>query len=62
MELQIDLYQFVSKEEVSLISEARNTLESPTTLRPYFDYFEEQISYGKIRLGLAILEKEEKNI
>ena len=58
----IDLYQFVSKEEVSKISEAKNTLDNPNALRPYFDYFEEQISYGKIRLGLAIIEKEEKKI
>ncbi|GEC70602.1 ATP-dependent DNA helicase RecQ [Flavobacterium flevense] len=58
----IDLYQFISKEEVSKISEAKNTLDNPNALRPYFDYFEEQISYGKIRLGLAIIEKEEKNI
>ncbi|MGM8362623.1 DNA helicase RecQ [Flavobacterium sp. ARAG 55.4] len=58
----IDLHQFISKEEVSKISQARKTLETPNALRPYFDYFEEQISYGKIRLGLAIIEKEEENL
>ncbi|MFV5699057.1 DNA helicase RecQ [Flavobacterium sp. ZT3R17] len=54
----IDLNPFISKEEVSQITEAQIKLESPNTLKPYFDYFEEKIDYEKIRLALAILEKE----
>ncbi|MFV8392091.1 DNA helicase RecQ [Flavobacterium sp. LB2P6] len=54
----IDLDSFISKEEVVKIAEAQIKLESPNTLKPYFDYFEEKIDYGKIRLALAILEKE----
>ncbi|HEX9151226.1 MAG TPA: helix-turn-helix domain-containing protein, partial [Flavobacterium sp.] len=54
----IDLNPFVSKEEVSEIAEAQIKLASPKALKPYFDYFEEKIDYGKIRLALAILEKE----
>lgn len=54
----IDLESFISKEEVSQIAEAQIILESPNALKPYFDYFEEKIDYGKIRLALAILEKE----
>ncbi|MFV5693155.1 DNA helicase RecQ [Flavobacterium sp. LT1R49] len=54
----IDLKSFISKEEVSRIAEAQIRLESPNALKPYFDYFEEKIDYGKIRLALAILEKE----
>ncbi len=54
----IDLEPFISKEEVSQIAEAQVKLESPNTLKPYFDYFEEKLDYGKIRLALAILEKE----
>lgn len=54
----IDLNPFISKEEVSQIAEAQIKLEFPNTLKPYFDYFEEKIDYGKIRLALAILEKE----
>ncbi|CAM4011475.1 DNA helicase RecQ [Flavobacterium weaverense] len=54
----IDLKTFVSTEEVSEIAIAKQKLESPVALKPYFDYFEEKIDYGKIRLGLAILEKE----
>lgn len=55
---EIDLDSFISKEEVSQIAEAQIKLESPNALKPYFDYFEEKIDYGKIRLALAILEKE----
>ena len=54
----VDLDAFISKEEVSQIAEAQIKLESPNALKPYFDYFEEKIDYGKIRLALAILEKE----
>ncbi|MFV8356121.1 DNA helicase RecQ [Flavobacterium sp. XS1P32] len=55
---EIDLDSFISKEEVSQIADAQIKLESPNALKPYFDYFEEKIDYGKIRLALAILEKE----
>ena len=54
----IDLKAFVSDEEVKQIAEAKIKLESPAALKPYFDYFEEQMDYGKIRLALAILEKD----
>jgi len=54
----IDLKPFISAAEVSKIAEAQIKLESPNALKPYFDYFEEKIDYGKIRLALAILEKE----
>lgn len=54
----IDLKPFISKEEVSQIAEAQIKLEYPNALKPYFDYFEEKIDYGKIRLALATLEKE----
>ena len=55
---EVDLNPFISKKEVSQIAEAQIKLESPNTLKPYFDYLEEKIDYGKIRLALAILEKE----
>jgi ATP-dependent DNA helicase RecQ len=56
--VNIDLSLFISKEDVSQIAEAKIKLESPNALKPYFDYFEEKIAYDKIRLALAILEKE----
>ena len=57
----IDLFQFVSKEEVILVKQAKTKLESPVTLKPYFDFFEEKIAYDKIRLALTIIEKERRN-
>ncbi|MBP4142602.1 DNA helicase RecQ [Flavobacterium sp. P4023] len=56
--VSIDLKAFVSDDEVNNIAKAKIKLESPATLKPYFDYFEEKMDYGKIRLALAILEKE----
>ncbi|AWG22569.1 DNA helicase RecQ [Flavobacterium faecale] len=53
----IDLYQFVSKEEVARVAKAKIFLETPTALKPYFDYFEEAMPYDKIRLSLSILSK-----
>jgi ATP-dependent DNA helicase RecQ len=54
----VDLNSFISEEEVAQMAEAKIKLESPNALKPYFDYFEEKMDYGKIRLALAILEKE----
>jgi ATP-dependent DNA helicase RecQ len=54
----IDLFQFISKNEVAQIAEAKIKLESPNALKPYFEYFEEQMAYDKIRIGLALIEKE----
>jgi ATP-dependent DNA helicase RecQ len=56
----IDLYQFVSEEEVDLIAKAKLELKSPTTLKPYYDYLEEKLAYDKIRLALSIIEKEKR--
>ena len=54
----IDLSPFISNDEVQQIAAAKTTLDSPVALKPYFDYFEEKIDYGKIRLALAIIEKQ----
>lgn len=54
----IDLSVFINEEEITKIAEAKIKLEAPNALKPYFDFFEEQVSYDKIRVGLAILEKE----
>jgi ATP-dependent DNA helicase RecQ len=53
----INFNRIISKKEVDKIAEAKQKLESPNALKPYFEYFEEKISYDKIRIGLAILEK-----
>ena len=55
--LPINIYDFVTKTEVESVKKAKEVLESPPSLKPYFDYFEEQLDYFKIRLALAILDK-----
>jgi len=54
----IDLDSYINPEEISQIREAKTKLESPNALKQYFEYFEEQLPYDKIRLALAIIEKE----
>jgi ATP-dependent DNA helicase RecQ len=54
----LDISSFVSNEEISIISDAKMHLENPNTLKSYFDYLEEKLSYDKIRLALAYIEKE----
>ncbi len=53
----IDLTQFVSKEDIGTIKEAKETLENPGGLKPYFEHFEGAIDYNTIKLALAILEE-----
>ena len=55
----ITIFDFVSRKEVSLVQEAKKSLGSPKTLKAYFDYFDEQLDYFKIRLALSVIEKEE---
>jgi ATP-dependent DNA helicase RecQ len=57
----IDFSSYITAAEISKIAEAKIKLESPNALKPYFDYFEEQIAYDKIRIGLAMIEKEAQN-
>jgi ATP-dependent DNA helicase RecQ len=58
----LDLSQFVTDEEIVKIEKAQVDLEKPNALKPYFDYFEENISYDKIRFGLAFIERKHQNI
>ena len=53
----IDLSPFITQKEILKIQKAQSLLENNAALKPYFDFFEEQISYDKIRLALAVLEK-----
>jgi len=54
----VDIHSFVSNEEVEKVRKAQQELENPPALKPYFDLFEGQIEYFKIRLALAMIEKE----
>jgi len=55
----IDLYQFISEEEVRKIQVAKTELgDQVEGVKSYFMYFEEQIPYWKIRMALYLLEKQ----
>ena len=53
----INLMQYITEDEISKIENAKIELENPIALKPYFEYFEEQFPYEKIRIALTILEK-----
>ncbi|RDK88375.1 DNA helicase RecQ [Marinirhabdus gelatinilytica] len=50
----IDLSQFITSEEISAVQKAKQALKDAEGLRPYFDYFEEQMPYWKIKFGLFL--------
>ncbi len=52
----IDLKQFVSKEDIESIRKAKEELDNPDALKPYFEHFQEALDYNTIRLALAVLE------
>ncbi|MBC7642526.1 MAG: DNA helicase RecQ [Flavobacterium sp.] len=53
----IDIMQYITDKEISTIENAKIELQNPTGLKPYFEHFQEKISYEKIRIALTILEK-----
>tara|TARA_R110001592_G_scaffold32216_4_gene112998 strand:+ start:10054 stop:12147 length:2094 start_codon:yes stop_codon:yes gene_type:complete len=53
---ELDLSQFVSANEVSKIENAKSELTEATGLKDYFEFFEEQMPYWKIKLGLYLLD------
>ncbi len=52
----IEIYDFVTKEEVEKVRLAKNELENPQALKPYYEHFNAEIEYFKIRLALTIIE------
>jgi len=53
----VNLYDFVTKEEVESVRIAKQKLGNPQMLKPYYEYFEDKIGYTTIRMALAILAK-----
>jgi len=53
----INIYELVSKNEVEEVKKAKIALNSPPTLKPYFEHLNEQLDYFKIRLALSVIEK-----
>ena len=54
----IEIYDFVSKEEVEKVRSAKDALENPQALKPYYEHMNAEIEYFKIRLALTIIDKE----
>ena len=54
----IEIYDFVSKEEVEKVRSAKDALENPQALKPYYEHLNAEIEYFKIRLALTIIDKE----
>ena len=57
----INIFDFVEKEVIENIRIAKNKLQDPEGLKPYFEYFKEEIPYFKIRLALSAIDKEQIN-
>jgi ATP-dependent DNA helicase RecQ len=54
----IDINKFVANDEVEQVRKAKEKLNSPETLKPYFEYLNAEIEYFKIRLALTIIDSE----
>ncbi|MFB9052196.1 DNA helicase RecQ [Formosa undariae] len=52
----INIYDFVSKREVEDVKKAKSNIEGSTSLKAYYDYFDEQLDYFKIRLALSVID------
>ncbi len=54
----IDLNNFISKEDIDAVKKAKIALQNPETLKPYFEHFQESISYNTIKIALTILDQD----
>ncbi len=54
---KIQVNDFISDHEIQEIKKAKKELKNPRQLKPYFEYFNEQMDYFTIRLGLEVLKK-----
>lgn len=55
---EIKVHDFISIHELHDLKKAKKELKNPKQLKPYFEYFNEQLDYFTIRLGLEILRKD----
>ncbi|WP_456459501.1 DNA helicase RecQ [Reichenbachiella sp.] len=53
----IDLRQYVTEQELALIFKAIKETGEIEKLKPIFDFLDQQVSYDKLRLGLALYKK-----
>ncbi|NVO18908.1 MAG: DNA helicase RecQ [Bacteroidetes bacterium] len=53
----IDIYKFVSQEDIDKISKAKESIVQTDILKEYFDFLNGEVPYGIIRLALAKLDR-----
>lgn len=53
----INIYDFISKSDVEAVHQAKIELNSPKALKDYYEYYNEQMDYFKIRLALSVIDK-----
>jgi ATP-dependent DNA helicase RecQ len=53
----INIFDFVSNSDVETVRKAKVALDSPTALKPYFSYLNEELDYFKIRLALSVVDR-----
>lgn len=54
----IEIYKYVSEDEVNRIREVAQGMEDTTAIKPIFEALNGEIDYGKIRLTVTLLDKE----
>lgn len=52
----VDLTLLIDKPILKQVKKAKQALDNPTGLKPYFEYFNQEISYDDLKIALAILE------
>ncbi len=52
----INIFDFVSKSEVEAVKKVKTELDAPKSLKPYFEHFEGELDYFKIRLALSVID------
>ncbi|WP_196892879.1 DNA helicase RecQ [Aureivirga marina] len=57
MGFKLNLSDFITDEELSKVKKAKKEIENPIGLKDYYTFLNEELSYSKIRIGLAVLEK-----
>lgn len=55
---KFDIMKFISDKEIEKITEAYKSCNQPKELKPIYEYLNSEVDYGKIRLALAIIEKQ----
>ncbi len=53
---EIEIERLITSEEIDKIIAAKDKIESPESLKAYFEYFEAKVPYWKIKLGLHLSE------